>query len=126
MLPLKHPNVWRILGWLLIVGVVAASLGPWGFSLLGLRPNDKTLHLVVYFILAVWFAGMYRRTRYPLIAAGLLFMGGMLEVAQEFVGRHAELKDFYANAAGVAAGLLLAGTLMAGWCLRVERWLTPR
>ncbi len=38
-------------------------------------------------------------------------------------GRTADVYDMAANAAGVAAGLLLAALLTGGWAQRIESWL---
>ena len=61
-------------------------------------------------VLALWFAGIYPKSRYPMIGVGLLVMGIVIEGLQGAmnVGRQADLRDVYANSLGIVAGLTLA------------------
>jgi hypothetical protein len=84
--------------------------------------NDKLLHFAIYGLLAGWFAGIYRRSRYPRIAIALLALGAVIELLQLAGGaRMGEWLDFAANAAGIATGLGLALIGLAGWCGWLER-----
>jgi hypothetical protein len=84
--------------------------------------NDKLLHFATYGVLAGWFAGIYQRSRYPLIAVALLALGAALELLQRAGGeRMGEWLDLAANAAGIATGLCLALIGLAGWCGWLER-----
>jgi len=124
MLALRHPRVWLVSGWILIVGAIIASLVPSHDlpSLGGI--SDKTEHIVGYAALSLWFAGIYPRTRYPLIGVSLLVMGIVIEGVQGamHVGRQADLTDVYANTIGIVCGLLLALVWLGGWAQRVEAW----
>jgi VanZ family protein len=109
------------LGWLLVLGVIVGSLVP-GQMLRAITVSDKIMHAGSYFVLMVWFAGLYRRTRHPLIAAVLLALGIALDLLQGTTKtRTFDLLDIAADAAGILAGLLLSVWFLEGWCRRVER-----
>lgn len=123
MLPLRFPKLWSAVGWLLLAGVIVGSLIP-GPALQGIDVSDKVMHAVAYFTLMVWFAGLYRRDLYPLIAAVLLALGVGLDALQILTEtRSFDWFDVGMNAAGVVFGLVLSLLLIGGWCLRVERRL---
>lgn len=123
MLPLRFPKLWSALGWLLLAGVVVGSLIP-GPALEGLKVSDKLQHAGAYFALMVWFAGLYRRGFYPVIALVLLALGFVLDVLQILTStRTFDWLDVAMNGAGIAAGLALSLRLLGGWCQRVERRL---
>jgi VanZ family protein len=119
--------MWIALSAALVAAVVYASLtpdlplpaAPAGF--------DKVEHFGAYCALAVWFTGLYPRSRYWQVVVGLLALGLGVEVAQGVMqlGRSAEVLDIVANAAGVGVGLLVALFLTGTWACRVESWLSP-
>jgi VanZ family protein len=125
MLPLRHPRVWTLLGWGLVVAVVVGSLVPAGL----LRPltvalSDKVLHAGSYCLLMMWFGGLYPRNRHPLVAVALLALGTGLDLLQlDTATRRFELADIAADAVGILIGLALSMTLLEGWCQRLERGL---
>jgi VanZ family protein len=109
-------------GWILVILAIVASLVP-SHELPKLGGiNDKIEHVVGYLVLALWFAGIYPKSRYPLIGFGLLIMGISIEALQGamHVGREADLRDVYANTIGTVAGLTLALAWLGGWAMRVE------
>ncbi len=77
-----------------------------------------------YSVLALWFAGIYPKSRYPLIGVALLVMGIVIEGLQGAMnlGRQADMRDVYANTLGIVSGLLLALIWLGGWAQRVESW----
>jgi VanZ family protein len=122
LLALRHPRLWLLTGWILIVLAVIASILP-AHDLPKLGPiNDKTEHIVGYCALSLWFAGIYPKSRYPMIGVALLIMGIVIEGLQGAmkVGREADLRDVYANTVGIVAGLTLALIWLGGWAQRVE------
>jgi VanZ family protein len=127
MIPLRHRRLWVALSAVIIAVIVYASLVP-AISLPLPGYSDKAEHFVAYCGLAVWFTGLYPRTRYWRVVAALLALGLGLEIAQGVMrlGRSAELLDMAANAAGVGTGLLLALALTGNWARRIEAWLQPR
>ena len=124
MLPLRYPWVWVTLGWLLVLGVIVGSLLP-GPVMREITPpvSDKLLHFSAYFVLMVWFAGLYPREKHVLVGAGLLGLGTLLDILQGTMTRTRsfELLDIAADAVGIVAALVLSGWLLEGWCMRVER-----
>lgn len=134
MLPLQHARFWRMADLILLLLVFLFALMPavWFWSdkvsiLSWFDNSDKWLHGMTFFILAVWFAGQYRRPSYWRIAAGLMLFGLMIELSQFIVGyRNADWHDVGANTAGIVIGLSVALAGFGGWCLRVEEWYAAR
>ena len=123
MLPLRHPRVWAGVGWVLVVGVIVGSLLP-GPALPSIGLSDKLEHALAYFLMMVWFAGLYRRTAHPRIAVVLLLLGIALDLLQATTRtRSFEVYDIVADAVGIAIGLLLSFWLLEGWCQKLERRL---
>lgn len=111
------------LGWLLVAGVCAGSLLP-GSSMPSFRVGDKLLHAGSYFLLMIWFAGLYERKRHVLIAVVLVVLGFALDVLQGSVSRRTfDMLDVAANAGGIAVGWIVSVSLLEGWCQRIERRL---
>jgi VanZ family protein len=86
---------------------------------------DKVEHLSAYVLLALWFTGLVARTRYWVVASGLLVLGFVIEVLQWLmnVGRTAEALDMLANTLGVGVGITIALLATGGWVPRLESWL---
>jgi VanZ family protein len=124
LLALRHPRLWLVSGWILVILAIIVSLIPAHElpKMGGL--SDKTEHIVGYLALALWFAGIYPRSRYPMIGFALLIMGISIEALQGamHVGREADLRDVYANAIGTVGGLTLALAWLGGWAQRLESW----
>lgn len=126
MLPLRFPWVWWALGWLLVAVVCVASLLPaaWvpTFSI-----QDKVLHASAYFLLMLWFSGLYSRERHWIIALLLFTLGLMLDIAQApEATRNFDLADVAANAGGILGALVLSWFIFEGWCRRIERLIFSR
>ncbi|HMB73866.1 MAG TPA: VanZ family protein [Gammaproteobacteria bacterium] len=126
MLPLRYPWVWWLLGWLLVVGVIAGSLVP-GDMLSGISVGDKILHAGSYFALMIWFSGLYRRERHIFIVLFLFVLGFALDYVQgSLLSRSFDIGDVAANTGGILIGFLLARYVLEGWCRRVEQLLLPQ
>jgi VanZ family protein len=125
MLPLRFPRLWLALGWAAVVFAIVVCLLPMN-ELPNLNANDKTEHFTAYLLLSLWFAGIYPRTRYGIIAIGLLVLGILIEFAQGamHLGRQADALDVVANSTGIAAGLTLCWLGLGGWAQWVETLLT--
>jgi VanZ family protein len=124
LLALRHPRVWLVSGWILVVAATIASIVP-AHELPKLATvSDKLDHIVGYGVLALWFAGIYPKSRYPMIGVALLVMGIVIEGLQGAMklGRQADLQDVYANSIGIVCGLVLALAWLGGWAQRIERW----
>lgn len=125
--PLQFPRLWLAMAWALVAVVVVASLIPGQALKHELFRYDKLLHTLAYGSVMVGFAGIYRPSAYRWIAPALLLLGIGLEFAQGHFGhRSYDLKDMFANAAGVLIGLLLARFVLGGWCARMEHWWLAR
>jgi len=125
MVPLRYPWFWRLVGWLMIAAVVVGSLMP-GHTLPKVIASDKLLHASVYFVLMIWFAGLYRRSRHAWIALGLMMLGLALDVLQGMTtSRTFDPLDIGANVGGILVALVLSYRLLEGWCQRMEQWLVP-
>jgi len=74
---------------------------------------DKAQHFTAYFGLASM-ATMVRGLRPRLVPAivGVILLGGVLEIAQAYTGRDADLLDFVANTIGALTGTLVAASLL--------------
>lgn len=125
MLPLRYPRLWLSLGWTAVALAIFVCLVP--MDKLPQPPNvsDKTEHFLAYLLLSVWFAGIYPRARYWIIALGLFVMGVLIEFAQGamHLGRHADARDVLANSSGMLVGLLLCWLWLGGWAQRIESWI---
>lgn len=124
MLPLRYPAVWIGLGWLLVLGVIAGSLLPGHALPTTFGAPDKIKHALAYFLLTVWFAGLYPRSRHFAIGVALFGLGLALDMLQGLtVTRSFEWLDIASNVAGIAAGIALSAWLLEGWCQRLEQRL---
>lgn len=122
MLPLRRPRLWLFLGWLMVAGVLVASLMPAkAVEVVFGGLNDKIEHAVAYAGLMVWFGGMFRRAAQPWIAAAFVGLGGVIELLQGLTPtRTPDLFDLAADSVGVLIGLVLALTVLTRWCQRIE------
>ena len=121
---LRFAWLWWLLGWAFVVITVNDSLERNVPSFAHLT-SDKVLHFGGYFALAVWFGGVTRTRRYPLVGVLLIALGGVLEILQGVMhnGRNAEWLDLLADALGVIAGLGLAYMGLGRWTVWIERLL---
>lgn len=127
MLAVRHPRSWLVIGWTLVVLAVLVSLLP-GKELPHTGMNDKFEHSIAYALLALWFAGIYPRSRYIVIAIALFIMGVGIEWAQGamHLGRQADVRDVVANTGGIAIGLSLALIGLGGWAEWIDGWTRSR
>jgi len=120
---LRLAPLWWSVGVVLVLGVIFGSLAPTtaGPTIAG----DKLAHFAGYGVLSFWFAGILERRRYPVLAALMLALGVLIEIAQYAMGlgRAGDWRDVVANSLGIAAALALAYAGLGAWLLRVERRL---
>ena len=123
MIPLRHPVLWMLSGSVLLLLVVTGSVIP-GVVVSEYDGADKVVHMLSYFVLMVWFSGMYARRRQAPIALTLILFGIVLEFIQaQLPYRQFDPLDLVANATGILLGLCLSLLVLSGWCQRVERVL---
>jgi len=124
MLQLRRRRLWIALSTILLAAVLFVSLQP-SFDPATPASFDKVEHLSAYVLLALWFTGLVTRTRYWVVASGLLALGFVIEVLQWLmnVGRTAEALDMLANTLGVGVGIAIARLSTGRWAPRLESWL---
>lgn len=124
MLDLRFRWLWLGLGCVLVAAVCIGSLLP-AHQFSGIDIDDKILHFASYFVLTVWFSGLYgRRAYYALIAVIVVALGAALDLMQSATAtRYYEFFDILANAAGALVGLALSIIVLGGWCSKLERWI---
>jgi VanZ family protein len=131
MLPLRYAARWRVASIVLLVVVLAATMMPvvWFWSDRDELSSwflhaDKWMHGITFVVLAIWFAGQYRRKSYWRIGVGLIFFGLLIEACQRLLSyRSAEWFDVAADVAGIAVGLAIALLGLGGWTLWLENRL---
>ena len=104
--PLKFEVYWHRIGYVLVGAVVVLSLiSPPDIPLWDTPWTDKLFHFLAYGFLMLWFAQLYTRTVFWIIATVFFSMGIGLEVAQTLTDdRFFGVMDMVANGVGVASG----------------------
>lgn len=81
-------------------------------------PNDKVMHLLVFFALTLSFHQAYRRPFWQ-VFGWLALYGALIEVAQAtFTNRMGDPLDWLADVAGVILAAAVIRRLPAGWFRR--------
>lgn len=102
-------TLWTLTGWIWLAVVIVFSLVP-SPPRADVPMWDKLNHLAAYALVMFWFAQL--TPRWLWLAAGLLMLSGLLELAQGLTGyREASLPDMVANALGLGLGAALAWRL---------------
>jgi VanZ family protein len=89
-------------------GIVAvASLYPGGDE--GIEHLDKVVHLLVYYIFAVFGYRMLANKQYYLyLCLGIIIYSGLIELGQSYIpGREMSVFDLLANIVGVVLGAVV-------------------
>ncbi|MEJ2553767.1 MAG: VanZ family protein [Gammaproteobacteria bacterium] len=122
---LRWFKLWLVMGWLLVATVIYLSLTPHPIEI-DVNHGDKIGHTLAYFGMMFWFAQLYRRRSHVWWGAGFIALGVSLEYLQGWSGyRDFEYLDMVADASGVAAAWLLAGTAAARLLNGLERLIRP-
>lgn len=80
----------------------------------GFRFIDKIEHFAAFLVLAVLFSVGIDRRRFSKIGAIVLMVailvvyGAAIELIQPYTGRSADISDFFADVAGIAAGCIIS------------------
>jgi VanZ family protein len=125
---LRFARFWWGVGWALVLYITISCLEPPRFV-----PNlhlwDKAEHAIAFFGMSVWFGGLVRRTRYPVIAVLMLLFGAGIEIAQGAMqlGRDEDVMDWVADAVGIALALIVLYLGFGAWTRWVEGliWRSP-
>lgn len=132
MLPLRYSGLWHLAGGLGLLLVFAAALLPsdWLWpsdGAPGVPHSDKWLHALTFAALCAWFCGQYSPRHYIRVVLLLALFGIAIELCQALTHyRSADVLDFAADAAGIAAGLAVTLRGLGGWSLRAEEWFLQR
>lgn len=70
-------------------------------------PSDTVNHAFAFFVLCGLAGAGWMQLPKRWLFAGLLFLGGLIEVVQSFVGRDAAWHDVGADLVGIMAGLVV-------------------
>ena len=126
MYKLKYRWLWLSLGFSLIALILFLSLMPTS-SIPKLGYNDKILHFMAYFVVAIWFVGIILPRYFLILGLLLLAFSYGIEILQGMTRyRQFEWLDLLANGSGIFAALLLGILLLKGWCQVFEKkLLTP-
>ncbi|MBI9036706.1 MAG: VanZ family protein [Bacteroidales bacterium] len=114
-------NFFPVFLWVLVILVLTGLPGnyfPHITSFWDWLSPDKLIHLLMFAVLVFLFMIAnskqynYRNKRYYYIIGSLfisIFLGALTEILQKFVfiGRHANIYDFYANTLGCFLGIIL-------------------
>lgn len=118
---LRLARLWWSVGWVMVLYITISCLEPPRYV-----PNlhlwDKAEHALAFFGMSVWFGGLVRRSRYPVIAFLMLLFGAGIEIAQGVmrVGRDADVMDWVADAVGIAVALSVLYLGLGAWTRWVE------
>jgi VanZ family protein len=119
VLPLRYARFWAAIGWCGVGFGIFLTVLPAGSAPIAIGGHAQ--HLAGYFLLTCWFAGIYPRARYPLIALGCFLFGGAMELLQNLSPtRHPALADALTNGVGILAALAAAYAGLGGWAVKVE------
>jgi VanZ family protein len=89
-----------------------------GGDLPDFRTSDSVLHTVGFtgltcvLVVTVAAFGVRRLGRVPFVLAVMMIYGAMDEYTQQFVGRSTDLRDWYCDAAGTVAGMIICELLL--------------
>ena len=123
MRELRFARAWRLGGFALLALALVALMAPNVGAVLPPGNSDKLAHVIGFFAMTSWFAGVYRRARWGAVAFGMLAFGALTELLQGFAtrSRSADPVDFAADALGVAVALLAARAGLEHWARTAER-----
>ena len=113
MIHLRHRLFWLLSGWSFVVTVVIASVYP--MVLLSALPfawGDKLVHALAYFLMMIWFAGLYARRHQAIVALFVLALGFLMEMVQWWLP--------YRPTRSVL--LRVSGCLCGSWPVGVRAW----
>jgi VanZ family protein len=119
---LRLARFWWAVGWGMVVFITVSCLEPPRYV-----PNlhlwDKLEHALAFGGMTLWFGGLARRRRYPVIAVLMLLFGGGIELAQGAMrlGRDEDIMDFVADTVGISIALIALYAGLGAWPRWIER-----
>jgi VanZ family protein len=123
---LRLPFLWWTIGWAIVVFITFSCLAP-AHYVPNLHLWDKLEHALAFGGMTVWFGGLARRSRYPIIAFLMLVFGGVIELLQGAMrlGRDEDIMDFVADSVGITIALTALYLGLGAWARWVERLIWP-
>ena len=124
---LRFAKWWVLGGWIAVIAATMACLAPAKYVEIP-SLNDKVEHATGFALLVLWFCSIYQRRRHWMIALYFLLFGVFIEVMQGAMnwGRHSDIHDVYADAAGIVIGITLALTPLSRWPRWIEALLAKK
>jgi VanZ family protein len=121
---LRLAPLWWLIGWGLVLFISYSTLAPAQY-VPDLHLWDKLEHATAFFGMTVWFGGVVRRSRYPVLAGWMLLFGAAIEILQGAMGlgRDMDFWDWVADAIGTFLALALIYMGLGRWTQFAERVL---
>lgn len=118
---LRLARLWWVIGWGMVLFIGVSCLEPARY-VMDVHVWDKAEHALAFFGMSVWFGGLVRRSRYPMVALAMLLFGGGIEIAQGAMGwgRDPDIRDFVADAVGITTAMILLYLGLGAWTRWVE------
>jgi VanZ family protein len=118
---LRLARLWWTVGWAIVLYITVSCLEP-AHYVPNLHLWDKAEHALAFFGMSVWFGGLVRRSRYPLIGVAMLLFGAGIEIAQGAMklGRDEDVMDLVADSVGIAVALALLYLGLGAWARWIE------
>jgi len=119
---LRLAALWWVIGWVLVAFITYSTLAPAQY-VPDIHLWDKLEHATAFFGLTLWFGGLIRYRRYPLLALSMVIFGAAIEVAQGTMGfgRDMDVWDWVADCVGIAVAFFLLGIGLRHWASFLER-----
>lgn len=106
----RYKSLWLVATIIVTVAATLALLLPPPLTPEMPVSSDYTKHLIGFFLLALWYFGLFEQRRWTGLLIGLCAYGAAAEVVQQIsnLGREGDVLDAIANMVGVALGWLTA------------------
>jgi len=119
---LRYKNIWRLIGYLIIITIIVLSLIPDPDKVTPFHASDKLMHTLAYAFAMLWFGFCFKGKKLFTSAAALVLLGIVLEIVQGQTGyRTMDFYDGVANCAGVFTGLVLSFSRLSNALQYIEQ-----
>ncbi len=126
ILPLRYPRFWLGSSLMLLIAILVMSAirSP---VILTFSHSDKWMHMLAFTFLMIWFSGLVHFRLSPVVAAGLLIYGILIELLQTFfVYRYSETADVLFDLFGILIGWAISAAGLRHWCEKAEACLPDK
>jgi VanZ family protein len=122
---LRYRKFWLMVGMLILGVTLYFALAPANRTVTVAFLSDKFFHSLAFFILMIWFSGLFRTRYLPYVAISLLIYGGLIELVQSRLPyRTAEVADLVFDFGGIVLGWAVARAGLQNWTVKLENWVT--